>query len=87
MKLKNNFLIRETGSEAVLVPVGRIGFKGIIRLNNTAAFIVRQLQGKDLTEEGLLAQVLEKYDVSRETALADVEKVVKTLRSVGALEE
>ncbi|MBO7364581.1 MAG: PqqD family protein [Lachnospiraceae bacterium] len=87
MKLKKGFLIRQLSAETVLVPVGKRSFAGLVRLNRTAAFIVQQIRDEDVTEEQILARVLEKYDVDRDTAMRDIGKVLGILRSVNALEE
>ena len=88
MKLKQNFTVVEVGGEMVAVPVGEAAerFRGIIRLNETAAFIVKRLQ-EETTREALIEALSEEYDGPREQLASGVDGVLEQLRSCGALEE
>ena len=86
MKLKDNFITQDIEDTQFLVPVGAEAFKGIVRSNSTAAFIVNCLK-KDTTEEIILDAMCDKYDAPRERIAADVRKILQTLRTIGALEE
>ncbi len=69
------------------VPVGEASrqFHGMIRLNETGAFVWNLLTEKDLTEEALVEALLSKYDVDPSVAKADVARVVATLNTHGIL--
>ena len=69
-----------------MVATGAEEFNGIVRSNRTAAFIVDQLK-TDTTKEQIVDAVFEKYDAPRETIAADVEKILNTLRKIGAIDE
>ena len=86
MRLKESFITQEIDDTQFLVPVGTVEFNGIVRSNQTAAFIVNCLK-KDTTEEIILAAMCDKYDAPRERIAADVRKILQTLRTIGALEE
>ncbi len=86
MKLKADFITQEVEGVQFLVPVGREAFRGLVRSNATAAFIVNCLK-RETTEEEIVSALLEEYDVPRETAAGDVAEILKTLRSIRALEE
>ena len=86
MKLKPDYLTQEIDDVQFLVPVGAGGFNGLIRSNKTAAFIVNCLR-KETTKDQIVAAMCEKYDASRAEIAADVEEILDTLRSIGALEE
>ena len=85
MKLKENFIIHETDGEQIMVATAG-SFSGMVRNNATAAFIVNCLK-TETTKEGILDAMCEKYDGAREIMAADIEKVLKNLREIGALEE
>lgn len=86
MKLKDGFVTQVMGNEQIMVATGNASFSGLIRSNATAAFIVDCLK-KETTQAAILEAMLDKYDVSREKAGADLEKILATLRSVNALDE
>ena len=86
MKLKAGFVTHEMGGEQIMVATGEASFPGLIRSNATAAFIVDCLK-EETTYEQILDSMLAKYDVTREVAEADLNKVLGKLRSVNALDE
>ena len=86
MKLKPDFISQDVDDVRFLVPVGAESFRGIVKSNKTAAFIV-DLLAEETTEEAIVDAMCEKYDAPREVLEADVSKVLETLRKIGALEE
>ena len=74
------------GGEQIMVATGEANFSGLIRSNATAAFIVDCLKA-DTTKAAVLEKMLDKYEVSREKAEADLDKILAILRSVNALHE
>ncbi len=85
MKLKQGFITHNTGDEHILLSVGESGFSGLVRSNETAAFIVEQLKN-DTTLEALVDAMLAEYDVDRARAEAGVRAVLEKLESIGAIE-
>ena len=85
MKLNRNFITQMMGSEQIMVATGG-KFSGMVRSNPTAAFIVDQLKQETGREE-IIEAMLREYDAPREVIARDVDKILDTLRSVGALEE
>lgn len=88
MRLRPGFLTHRLGEDCVLVPVGKQSEKlhGFVRLNDTAGFIVERLK-KDTTREAILDALTAEYRVARDEAEADLDELLKTLRSFGALDE
>lgn len=86
MKLKPEFLTHEMNGEHLTVPVGRNSFSGVVKSNKTAGFIIEQLKN-EISEERIVEALLDKYEVSKETAEKDVKKVLETLRSINAIQE
>lgn len=88
MKLKDGIIITEVDGSFFAVDAGLKGkrFSGMIKMNKTSAELAKALQ-KGSDEETLAADLCDKYEVDRETALADVRKVVESLRSVGLIED
>lgn len=87
MKLNSNFITHTTKGEHYMVSTGDIEFKGILKNNNTAAFIIECLKSQ-ITENEIIDKLLEKYsNVSYEIAKKDVHDIIEQLRSIGAVEE
>ncbi len=87
MKLKSGFILHSVGGERVVVPVGARtkDFKGMIRLNGTAAFLWEHMQ-QDFTKESVVAALLEQYDVTEELASSTVDTFIATLRDANLLD-
>ena len=86
MKLKDGFITHVMDGKQIMVATNKKLFSGLVRSNEVAAFMVDQLK-KDTTEETIVQKLLEKYDVPKETAAADVTMILEKLRSIGALDE
>jgi hypothetical protein rflaF_17579 len=86
MKLKKGFITHNSDGEQILVATGNAQFSGIVRSNDTAAFIVECLK-KETTEKEIIKKMTEKYDASDKVISADVKKIIRTLRSIGAIDE
>ena len=86
-KVKSGFIVRKIGSQIMAVPVGQqtTALHGMIALSESGALLWKALQtGAD--EQQLCSLLLENYEVSSETALADTKKFLQGLREQGALE-
>lgn len=86
MKLKSNFVTQNVGDSQVMVATGTSSFNGMVKSNKTAAFIIDCLK-TETTKEAIVEKMLEKYDASADVISADVEKVLTSLREIGAIEE
>ena len=80
MKIRNGFMLRKVGGQNVVVAVGAASrdFNGIIKLNETGAFLWELLKSERTPEELTEARLAE-YDIDRETASADVEAFAERL--------
>ena len=87
MKINENFLLREVAGNAVVVPVGEASdrFNGMIKLNETAAFIWRVFE-EDREVSDAVDALCGTYGVDRETAERDVLALIETLRRTGILD-
>lgn len=84
MKLKDSFMTHDSEGEQILVDTGS-SFAGLVRSNQTAAFIVECL-GRDTTEAAIVDAMFARYDAPREVLREDVAEVVAKLKAIGALE-
>ena len=83
MQINKDFTIQKVGVAYVAVAVGETSkkFHGMIRLNETGAFLWRQMVEKDCTEDDLVDALLAEYELTREIAERDVHKMVQDLKN------
>ena len=88
MRIKDEYIITELGDETILIPTEQAteSFRGIVRLNETAAFIVTQLQ-KDTTIQKIADALFAEYEVERSDAEKHVNAVLDKLRELDAIQE
>ena len=84
MKLKD-VIISEANGQKIAVSVGG-SFNGMLKLNDTAAFIADLLQ-QETTVEEVAQKLCEAYETDMETAIKSVESVAEQFRKVGLIEE
>ncbi len=88
MKLNDNYIMTELGEDGVLIPIGKMAasFRGILRLNKTAVFVVNCLM-HDTTTEQIVDALCEEYEAERSAVEIDVNKALDKLREMGAIQE
>ena len=86
MKLKSEYVTYPVDDKEIMVGTGTSSFKGLIKMNASAAYIISLL--KEETNPGeIVDKMMEKYEAERETIAKDVNSVIATLRDIGALDE
>ena len=86
MKINGEFILREIAGDTILVPVGQtaLKFNGIITLEPVGATIWKGLEaGMDF--EGILAKILDTFEVEREQAANDLMEFLDQLNKQGFL--
>ena len=87
MRLNPKFLTHETKGEHYMISTSDTAFKGIVKNNETAAFIVECLKA-DTTESAIVDKLLAEYKgADRPTVERDVANIFGKLHSIGAIEE
>lgn len=86
MKLKPDLITHDIDGTQFLVPVGAEAFSGIVRSNETAAFIVNCLK-EETTQKAIVDKMCAEYNAPRDVIAADVAEILDTLRGINALEE
>lgn len=87
MKIKEGFVLRNMGGQAVVVSIGAASkvFNGMVKLNESGEFLWKKiLEGAD--RQALVQALLEKYEVDEETANSDVDKFIISLKQPGIIE-
>ncbi len=85
MRIKEGFKLRTLCGEYIVVGEGInvVDFNKMLTLNDSAAWLWEQVQGRDFTSEDLVSLLTDKYDVSQERASADVDKLLQTWQQEG----
>lgn len=88
MKIKQGFKLISVAGEHMVVPLGMqtVDFQAMITLNETGAFLWKELQ-EACTQEALVTRVQDRYAVEEEKAKNDVEKFIAALKQEGLLDE
>jgi hypothetical protein len=87
MKIKPGYMLRDIAGQPIVVAVGPAAehFNGVINLNQTGAFIWRQLI-EGTTPNDLLHTMLATFEVNKQTAEADIQEFVRKLEMANILE-
>jgi hypothetical protein len=88
MKLHNGFITYNSGAEQIMVAAGSASevFRGMVRSNATAAFIIDCLK-EEITRDALADKLTQRYDAPREIIVRDLDRILDSLRRIGALDE
>lgn len=86
MKIVDGFVLKNIADTNVVVPLGSntVSFRSVIQLNETGAFLWKLLEN-DIDEEGLLTAMLKEYDIDEQTAKADIDEFLTTMRKAELL--
>ncbi|MGN0477913.1 MAG: PqqD family protein [Hominenteromicrobium sp.] len=86
LKIKGEMVLREVAGEHILVPLGETALQltGMISLSESGALLWERLQD-GCTEQELVELLLETYDVTPETAQADVAAFLDRVRGLKLL--
>ena len=86
MKLKKEFIVHNNGEQQIMVSTDKKVFSGLVKNNETAAFLVNLLEN-DISFEEIIAAMKKEYDVTEDVLRRDVEKGLEILKRIGAIEE
>ncbi len=88
MKIKDGFVLRTIGDNYMVVGEGlaQIDFNKIVSLNSTAAYLWKNVLGKDFDTQTLTDLLLAEYDVDKDTALKDAAALVQKWVEAGLIE-
>ena len=86
MKLKKDFILRNSDEGAILVPIGESAFSGIVRGNKTVGAMLELLK-EGTTEAELIVALKGRFDAPEGAIEEDVQRIIAQLREIGALEE
>ena len=89
MRINPGFEMREMCGENIIIATGlsNIDFSKVISLNETAAWLWQQVEGKEFTVEALAELLMAEYVVDKNVVLADVNELVQQWIREGIVSE
>jgi hypothetical protein len=89
MKAKKGFNLRSVCGQQIVVAEGKenIDFSNIISMNESSAYLWKNIQDKEFTPQDLAELLLKEYEVDQQTALADAETLAEQWKKAGIVEE
>lgn len=89
MKTKKGFTLRSLGNEHLLVAesLEMTNFNRMISMNESAAMLWKEIDGKDFDAETLTNLLMENYDINRDVAEHDVTALLKSWKEAGIIED
>ena len=85
MKLKESFVTHKNKDDYMMIDASG-KFAGLIHSNATTAFIVDCMR-TETTREEIIQKMLDKYDADETEVSRDVDKIISSLKSIGAVDE
>ena len=89
MKIKEGFILRSICGEYVVVGEGltQVNFNKMLSLNESAAYLWKEVLGMEFTRQDMAQLLLDKYEVTPEQAAADVDKLLAIWTREGVVVE
>lgn len=89
MRIKEGFKLRSLAGEFIVVGEGlsQVNFNRLISLNETAAFLWKELVDKEFNTNDITRLLCGRYEVEESVAATDAEKLIESWRDAGLLDE
>lgn len=89
MKTRKGYALRDLGSEHVLVAEGleAVDFTRMVSMNASAAFLWKQVEGKDFDVSTLAHLLVEEYDIDAEVAQRDAVALLQNWKDANLIDE
>ena len=86
MRLRDEFIAHDAGTESLLVPTGAAGWAGVVRGNKTLGAILELLR-EETDEASVVAALHRRFNAPEGAIERDVAYAIDELRRIGALDE
>ena len=88
MKIKEGFVLRQMCGENIVAGEGlqHINFNKLLSLNESAAYLWKELVGKEFTQEEMAELLIVRYGIDKQLAMTDSENLMKVWAEVGVAE-
>lgn len=81
MRIKDQISLRKIADEYIMI-VGSgdsLDYTQAVSLNDSAAYLIEQVQGRDFSAQDWVELLTERYEVDLKQAAADVEQLIQML--------
>jgi len=87
MRIKSDLILRHIGNEHIIIDPSKevVDMAKVYTLNETAAWLWKQLENKDFTIKKMVELLLLRYDVDRERATTDTRTLAENFENQGLL--
>lgn len=81
MKIEKEYVLREIAGDYIIIPVGESAQEnnGLITINEAGMFLWNRMK-EECTEDQLIQDMLEEYEVDEETARQDVQEFIECMK-------
>jgi len=88
MRTNPGFKLRQVCGEWIITPegLGNIDYSELISLNESAALLWREAEGRDFTVDDLAKTLTDNYEVDAETARNDAAETLELWQNKGLVE-
>ena len=88
MKIKKGFVLEKVGDSYLACATGKLAreFSGLVKLNETGAFIWNIFAEADISIDEAADKVITEFDISKEVAVSDISAFVENLKKNGIIE-
>lgn len=86
MRLKDIFNSEEIYGNRIYVSLDDASFNGLIRANETAAFIIDNLMS-EISEDELIEKVKNRYEITEVEANKGVNRIINQLKKLNLIQE
>ncbi len=86
MRVEKEFVLREIAGDYIIIPTGKtvLEFNGLVTVNEVGVSLWKMLQ-EEITFDGLVAGILEEYDVDESVAREDIREFLDKMMDSGIL--
>lgn len=87
-KIKEGYVMRQIAGQSVVIAVGKASesFHGMINLNDSGSCVWKNIE-KGLNEDEIADKLVDEFDIDHQTALKDVQEMIKKMKEQGILED
>ena len=88
MKIKEGFVLRQMCGENIVAGEGlqHINFNKLLSLNESAAYLWKELVGKEFTQEEMAELLIARYGIDKQLAMTDSGKLMNVWVDAGVAE-
>lgn len=88
MRLRDDLTLRQIGNDYIVVDPSQdmVDMSKVYTLNETAAWLWKELKGQDFSSQTMVDLLKERYDVTDEQVFTDVQNLVSIFKEQGVLQ-